>query len=271
MEYIMSLRILWKRQPLATLGIVTMLALIGQVLALASLMLIAGVIIPPLLILGVIAVVIAALVATGLKWMPLVGALYCIGTMIGGLVSQQYLPYHLTHPGEVGFFIAALLIYVFSILAVCAGIGATVQNYHSIERRTPPWLAPVLTSLVGFVLGAFLVAMLVAMTPQTAVGTATVNGMPAVHLGVSSFTPSSVTVPKGSKLVLIDDGQFPHILRNGMWVNNTPHPATELGAPTVSNLHVNGNTVEIGPFNTIGTFHIFCTIHPGMNLTIVVQ
>ncbi len=267
----MSLRILLGRQSLATLGIMTILALIAQALALASLMLIAGLIIPPLLILGVISVVIAALVATGLRWMPLVGALYCVGTMIGGLVSQQYLSYHLTHPGEVGFFIAALLIYVFSILTVCTGIGATIQNYHSTNRRTPRWLTPVMVGLTGFVLGAFLVAMLVAMTPQAAAGTTSVNGMPAVHLGISSFTQSSVTVPKGSKLILIDDGQFPHILRNGMWVNNTPHPATEAGAPSVSNLNVNGNTVEVGPFNTVGTFHIFCTIHPGMNLTIVVQ
>jgi hypothetical protein len=92
-----------------------------------------------------------------------------------------------------------------------------------------------------------------------------------VHMGVSNFAQSSVTVSKGSKLMLIDDGSFPHILRNGIWENSTPHPATEAGAPPVQNLQVNGNAVEIGPFNTAGTFHIYCTIHLGMNLTVIVQ
>ena len=27
----------------------------------------------------------------------------------------------------------------------------------------------------------------------------------------------------------------------------------------------------IGPFNTAGTFHLYCTVHQGMNLTVIVQ
>src|SRR5215470_1934106 len=110
-EYTMSLRVLGGRQPLAALGILTVLASLGQALALAGLMLVAGLIIPPLLILAVITLVVAGLVATGIRWAPLLGSLYSLGTLISGLVTQQYLPYHLTHPGEVGFFITALLIY----------------------------------------------------------------------------------------------------------------------------------------------------------------
>ena len=159
----------------------------------------------------------------------------------------------------------SFLICVFAIVAVCTGIGATVQNYRASDRQAPRWLATPMVGLAGFVLGALLVAMLAALTPQTSSGT------PAVHLGIGNFAQSTVTISKGSKLLLIDDGQFPHVLSNGMWVNNTPHPATEAGAPHVQNLNVNGNSVEIGPFNTAGTFHLYCTIHPGMNLTIVVQ
>ena len=93
---------------------------------------------------------------------------------------------------------------------------------------------------------------------------------PTVHMGVCYFVQSSVDVPKGSKLMLIDDGAYVHILSNGSWVNGTPKPAKEPGAPTVNNLQINGNNVEIGPFATAGTFHIYCSIHPNMNLTIVV-
>ena len=73
---------------MAPLGTLTVLALIGQALATLSLMAVAGLLIQPLLILAVISLVVAALVATGLLPAPLLGALYCVGTMIGGLVSQ---------------------------------------------------------------------------------------------------------------------------------------------------------------------------------------
>jgi hypothetical protein len=45
----MSLHILWGRQPLVALGIVTVLALIGLTLAMSALMIVAGQVIPPLL------------------------------------------------------------------------------------------------------------------------------------------------------------------------------------------------------------------------------
>jgi len=94
---------------------------------------------------------------------------------------------------------------------------------------------------------------------------------PTVHMGPSTFLQSSVTVPKGSKLKLVDDGPYLHILQNGSWVNGAPKTATEPGAPTVNNMQVNGTSVEIGPFTTAGTFHIYCTVHQNMNLTITVQ
>jgi len=39
----------------------------------------------------------------------------------------------------------------------------------------------------------------------------------------------------------------------------------------VDNVDIKGSDVEIGPFNATGVFHIYCTLHRGMNLTIVVQ
>lgn len=47
-------------------------------------------------------------------------------------------------------------------------------------------------------------------------------------------------------------------------------PANEPGAPTVSNVQVNGKSIEVGPFTTAGTYHIYCVVHQGMNLTVVV-
>lgn len=98
------------------------------------------------------------------------------------------------------------------------------------------------------------------------------GGGTTVHLGPTIFLQPSITIPKGSMLTLIDDVAVPHILQNGMYdANGTPKPAKEPGAPTV-NVSFSGNdTHTIGPFSTAGTFHIYCTIHVNMNLTITVK
>ncbi len=138
----------------------------------------------------------------------------------------------------------------------------------------------VLLMLAALALGSILlVACARPGTPSASVGTgpsssgssSSGGGEPTVHMGVSTFVQSSVDVPKGSKLMLIDDGAYVHLLVNGSWVNGTARPAKEPGAPTVNNLQVNGNNVEIGPFATAGIFHIYCSIHPGMNLMVIVK
>lgn len=82
---------------------------------------------------------------------------------------------------------------------------------------------------------------------------------------------SAFTISKGSKLLLVDDVASLHILVNGSWENGVAKAASEPGAPTVKDVSVNGNSVEVGPFSTAGTYHIYCSVHQGMNLTIVVQ
>ena len=99
------------------------------------------------------------------------------------------------------------------------------------------------------------------------------SGSNDVHMGNTNFTQSSVTMSKGSSLNLIDDGAVTHIIANGSWVNGTPMPATEPGAPTVNNVQFNtaGQSQTVGPFNTAGAFHLYCTVHQNMNLTVIVQ
>ena len=93
-----------------------------------------------------------------------------------------------------------------------------------------------------------------------------------VHMGTTNFLVSSITIPKGSKLTLVDDVQVPHIIQNGSWdASGTAKPAKEAGAPTVNDNFSGGDTKDIGPFTTAGTYHLFCTIHTGMNLTVTVK
>jgi plastocyanin len=90
-------------------------------------------------------------------------------------------------------------------------------------------------------------------------------------MGAGSFLRSSITIPKGSKLLLVDDVAALHILANGSWQNGVAKPANESGAPRVNNVQIKGGSTQIGPFTTAGTYHIFCLVHQGMNLTIIVE
>jgi plastocyanin len=93
-----------------------------------------------------------------------------------------------------------------------------------------------------------------------------------VHMSETQFVPTSITIKKGDRLTLVDDVAVVHIIANGRWDSNgTQRPDIEPGAPTVQ-AQFNGNDQQsIGPFTTVGTFHLYCTIHTNMNLTVVVK
>jgi plastocyanin len=89
-------------------------------------------------------------------------------------------------------------------------------------------------------------------------------------MSYQTFVQTPVTIRKGSRITLVDDVAVPHAIENGIW-DNTAKPLKETNAPVVNvQLKVNDQEV-IGPFISAGTYHLFCTIHPGMNLTVIVQ
>ncbi|HLI06300.1 MAG TPA: hypothetical protein VKV40_07020 [Ktedonobacteraceae bacterium] len=94
---------------------------------------------------------------------------------------------------------------------------------------------------------------------------------PCVHMGGADFIQHSITIQKGQSILLIDDASSEHIITNGSWVNGTQVPRKEPGAPTINQTYNGNDQAPIGPFNNAGTFHVYCTIHVGMNLTITVQ
>ena len=95
---------------------------------------------------------------------------------------------------------------------------------------------------------------------------------PTVHMCGNNFVQTSITISKGQSLTLVDDASAGHVIANGSWVNGSAQPKQEPGVPVVNNLQFNGNDSKtIRPFNTAGTFRLYCTVHPGMNLTVIVQ
>jgi plastocyanin len=112
-----------------------------------------------------------------------------------------------------------------------------------------------------------------ASTPTNTPGGSSGSGnVTDVHMGVQSFLQSSVTIKKGESLKLVNDASDIHLISLGQWVNGSPKPETESGAPPVHNLEFNGQTSHmVGPWNTAGNYHLYCTIHQNMQLTVIVQ
>ena len=122
------------------------------------------------------------------------------------------------------------------------------------------------------ILGFCSVVVTVILVACSATGPATSTAPNQVHMNATNFVQSSITINKGESITLIDDVQDSHIIANGTWENGTARPADKPGAPQVKDLQISGSgQVTIGPFTTVGTFHLYCTVHPGMNLTVVVQ
>lgn len=262
------------RPPLAALGRVSL----GAQIASAVLSLLGGIILQiftghgvPLLIVGVLFAAGAALTAARFGWGPLPGALIGAGYLYFLIAGNPYPLAHLGHPRDLyPVFIGIVLGFALALLTLGASAAAVVQNYRAEdERGRPAWLTPALSGLAGFVIGAVLLGALA----QPTTGTTTINGVPTVHLGSGSFSQSSITIPVGSKLIFANDTSVPHILTYGSWdANNHAHNASQpAGAPALNDLRIGSGTVETGPFTAAGTYHIYCLVHPGMNLTVIVQ
>jgi plastocyanin len=126
--------------------------------------------------------------------------------------------------------------------------------------------------LKNIILGVLLCGLLSTLVAACAIyDTSAQPTGPSVKMGAADFLQPSITIPKGSMLTLIDTSSSEHIIKNGSWVNGTAKPATEPGAPTVNVTFYGNDTNSIGPWNTPGTYHLYCTIHPGMNLTVIVK
>lgn len=92
-----------------------------------------------------------------------------------------------------------------------------------------------------------------------------------VHMNELNFAQNAISIKKGESITLIDDVAVVHIIQNGTWDNGIAKPGVEPGAPTVQLQFQGNDSHNAGPFNTAGTYHLYCTVHPGMNLTVTVQ
>lgn len=276
------------RRPLSTLSKTALGTLFKTAILCGTIALLVGS--TPLRIIAIVALVVTMIMAgfslVGWRWAPLLGSLINALLLYFTLAKSSFPLDHLTHPKDaVSDPALSFILFLFVVLflgSLVMGFGAStaalVQNYRYPQRTKPPtprWFAASMAGFLGILLGAILIGALApgasATQASTPPATTYTNGVPTVHMGIASFSQSSVTIAKGSKLLLVDDGNYTHILANGSWQNNQPHPQQETGAPTINHVQTSGNSVQIGPFLTSGTYSIYCVIHPGMTLTVIVQ
>src|SRR5215471_6777496 len=230
-----------------------------------------GALIPPVLVFQALYLLCGIVVATGWRWAMLLPLVVCPLGIVADFASG-FPQYTLTHPSSnyvaFGLFV---LKYPLLVLVIGASASKLVQTLRREPFHAPRWLSPAVGAVAGLILGAFLIGT-IAQAPAAGGSATSQAGSATVHLTANQFAPDIVALHKGDRLIIVDDGPVPHTLTNGSWsTDHRPVPGVEPGAPLVNNVALNNNTVTLGPFTTLGTYHLYCTIHPSMNLTIVVQ
>ncbi len=273
------------RQPLSVFGRLAAATLLATALLFTTLRLVigsdGGIV---LFIIAAVLLAAAGVVATGLRWAPVLEVLLSTVLLYVFLFVVPFPVYHLTHPtaasenAMLSFVLFVLIVLILWCLVVGwgAGIFAAWQNYRQAGPQKPAWFTSTLTGLVGVLIGAIVIGAMAPASTATAGATtetaASTSGGPAtVHMGPGNFLQSSVEVQRGAQVQLVDDAAFPHVIRNGLWASGVAQPATEAGAPSAASLTTNGKPLVLGPFSASGTFHFYCTIHPGMNLVVQVK
>lgn len=107
---------------------------VGSLWTLALDYFVLGVFIPPALVVGLVLLAAAGAVASGVRWIPAVGAIVAAGILFGTFQEGVGLQ-RLTAPESVGLFLANLLTIAGGVLAVVAGVTATVGQTGA--RRSP--------------------------------------------------------------------------------------------------------------------------------------
>jgi plastocyanin len=130
--------------------------------------------------------------------------------------------------------------------------------------------------IIGLIALLALVTMCVVAcggTTTSSGGTSTATSGNTVGLESATFAKSNITIKKGQSITLLSQTNVVHIVANGTWQGNTPDPQSEAGAPIVNSVMFSSNnqSLAVGPFNTSGTFHYYCSVHTDMNLTVIVQ
>ena len=94
--------------------------------------------------------------------------------------------------------------------------------------------------------------------------------VPAMDVGMVTrdFSKDTVVLHRGQRLTLVNNSNAVHVIGPGI---NNAIKSPEHGVPMTGFRLMQTNAVyTTGPWMTLGTFWLTCSVHPGMNLKVVV-
>ncbi|CAN5347251.1 hypothetical protein BH24GEM3_BH24GEM3_15460 [soil metagenome] len=192
------------RVPLSAIGKITLVTMLGVVLAAACIgkimFSVSGHIDPMVVAFMAVPLVMAGLIATGWRWTPL------LGTLAGGLLLAAlapHLPSVMAIPSDP-MFAPFVVLLALAAVGVPAGIGATVQNYRRAawERRAPRWLAGALAGVAGTVAGVLLMAALAPVGSASGISPEALSELPALTTENFVFDQAEIRVTAGELVML---------------------------------------------------------------------
>jgi plastocyanin len=101
--------------------------------------------------------------------------------------------------------------------------------------------------------------------PVSLAGHDTVVGMTQ-----EEFDRQSVTITQDQSLELVNNSNFLHVVAPGVKARVDPDPAVPSFGPDEVRSLPRGAPFVTEPWEQPGTYHLTCTLHPEMNLTVVV-
>ena len=222
---------------------------------------------PPIAIVAVLGLAIAAAILRGWRWAPALGSL--LSLLIAGLLiapAAGEIAYTFTHPGDPMF---ALLVILFPALAIglVAGIAATVQNYrHSADRSAPRWLGASLIGLAGACAGAIAIGPIPQTGAAGSVSPQVLASLPAVSAKIFQFEQTELRVKAGQTVAFrLDNADAAaHVFDLDELNVHAPMPVGQSG-------------LALFKPATPGTYTFYCSLHydkasgQGMKGTLVVE
>jgi hypothetical protein len=117
----------------------------------------------------------------------------------------------------------------------------------------------VLLVIPGLLAGLLIPDLLAAPRPVPVAG---------IGMVTSDFSKDVVRLHRGDRLTLVNDSNAVHVIGPG---RDSRISSPERGVPVTGFHLMQTNAVyTTGPWMTAGTFYLTCTVHPGMDLTVVV-
>lgn len=252
------------RAPLSALSTLTAIALVGGALSLVYVQaVLAREFNPELTVFAVIELLsAAAIMLLRWRWTPLLGTLF--GTLVIAGNSGPII-YDLTHPASFHPFAFMVVAVAVSIVAIVAGVAATVQNYRHApsDRRAPRGFAAALVGVAMLGIGAIAVAAI----PQqsgAAVSPEVLAELPAVTTPAFQFDMPDIKVRAGETVALRLDN-----------THGVPHSFDIDELNVHAQMPVGSSGLALFKPTKPGTYTYYCAIpghrEAGMQGTLVVE